>query len=452
MEIWYTLPMEKQFNLDKEQLNTILTKLTDGLLISDSSGNILFCNEAIASYYNLTRTKLLTMKNYDLLEQGLIDHSFTALVLSTKKPITYEQQCKSGEKLLNKTIPIFDQAGKVVYVVEQCYSVAALLFNSGIGPEEEAAAETLQAAGSAVEKAPPLAEFKSPAMEKLYSLADHMAPKNINILILGDSGTGKTQLAKRIHNNSARKYGPFITINCSTIPENLLESELFGYTKGAFSGANSSGKQGLVELANNGTLFLDEIGELPLGIQSKLLQLVQEKVFLPVGGVHPKQVDTRIIAATNRDLASQIAEGVFREDLYYRLAVVTITMPPLAGRKEDIHRLIKHFTNRFNIKHDMEVSFSRETIRRLCDYSYPGNIRELEHLIEFLILNAKEEYVTPYMLPANILHDEAALDPPEKMAEPPSPEDYHQVSTFDSFIEAQERGLIQSLYPQYGNS
>lgn len=446
----------------------VLNHLTDGIIVTDPDGMILFCNPIAASNYGVPKTKLTGSSIESLLEKGFIDQSFWSLAASTQKTITYEQICRSKKRLINKTIPVKNKKGHICYIIEQTYCVKELAFDSNSqisdSPVLAESAETQRHGHSD----PLMANFKSPAMIQVYHLADNMAPKNINILILGASGTGKTRLAKRIHDNSPRKKGPFITINCSTIPENLLESELFGYMKGAFSGASDRGKQGLVELSDGGTLFLDEIGEIPLSTQVKLLQLVQEKTYLPIGSIHPKQVDTRIIAATNKDLHQQVKNGVFREDLFYRLAVVTITMPSLGSRPEDIKRLLYHFTHIFNHKHNTDISFSKNTVELLTHYSWPGNIRELEHLVEFLILNASEEYITPYMLPANILNAsvlEKGKDTPKEtprhnngfIPEEPHPhldgvDEFDDFNSLQQFLEHCESIFIRKMHESYDTS
>lgn len=387
-----------------------LENLSDGILIVDRDKKIIWANTALCHYYHVPKAALIH-KSYDtLLENGNIEHSFADLTLSAAKSITYEQTAKNSDTFVCTTTPVTDPQKKVLFLIEQVRSVEELDFYSlsqklapALNPESRRVFHPVQ---------PPLTEFKSPVMQSIYQLADNMAPKNINILILGSSGTGKTQLAKRIHDNSARRGGPFITINCSAIPDNLIESELFGYSKGAFSGASSQGKQGLVEAADNGTLFLDEIGELPLSLQAKLLQFVQEKTYIPIGSLHEKQVDTRIIAATNKEIPTLIRENKFREDLYYRLSAVTIHMPPLKGRPEDIRQLIRHFCSLFNLKHETNVAFSTDAVEILSRYTWPGNIREMEHLIEFLILSCQGSYITTDMLPSNItaeVQGEAAL-------------------------------------------
>lgn len=449
-------------NFDFLQLQKLFNKLTDGIIITDPDGIVLFCNDTAAANYEISKYALIGSSINTLVEKQLIDQSFNQLSATTGKPVTYEQICKSKKQLINKTIPVFDKKNALEFIIEQTYSIEELAFETN-----DKISDSPVIKQAAVPQPPAIennliSEFKSKAMSQVYNLADNMAPKNINILILGPSGTGKSCLAKRIHDNSTRKNGPFITINCSTIPENLIESELFGYMKGAFSGASDRGKQGLVELADGGTLFLDEIGEIPLSLQAKLLQLVQDKTYLPVGGVQPKQVDTRIIAATNKHLFLQVKDGVFREDLYYRLAVVTITMPALKGRYEDIELLIHHFTHIFNHKHNTDTIFSKKTIELMLNYSWPGNIRELEHLIEFLILNADNGYITPQMLSTQIINESKQngngnITVPAFETRDTTPaysdlEYLDAVDSLDDYIESCESQLINHFYLDYNNS
>ncbi|AOY77866.1 sigma 54-interacting transcriptional regulator [Clostridium formicaceticum] len=235
---------------------------------------------------------------------------------------------------------------------------------------------------------------KSYEMKKIINLAIRIAKVDSTVFIHGQSGVGKGVLSKLIHNNSHRKDGPFIKIDCGSIPEQLLESELFGYEPGSFTGAEKGGKIGLVELANGGTLFLDEIGELPLNLQTKLLSVIQDREIFRVGGIKPIHVDIRIIAATNRDLKKMVENKKFREDLYYRLNVVPIKIPPLQERKEDIKPLIEKCLQNFNKKYKLNKQIEPKALRKLIDYNWPGNIRELNNIIEYLIVTTNSETIT----------------------------------------------------------
>lgn len=221
----------------------------------------------------------------------------------------------------------------------------------------------------------------SPAMKRIFQLVERVANTDATVLLEGESGTGKTVIARMIHHLSGRRNAPFIAVNCAAIPEQLLESELFGYEKGAFTGANTS-RQGKFEAANGGTIFLDEIGEISSSLQAKLLYVTQEKSFMRLGSNTPKQVDVRIISATNRGLKKMVEKGTFREDLYYRLNIVDIDIPALRERKEDIPLLVAEFLDKQRKRYQRDYEISQELIRILMEYPWPGNVRELENAVE----------------------------------------------------------------------
>ncbi len=235
----------------------------------------------------------------------------------------------------------------------------------------------------------------SDSMMAVIDLALRVAATDSTILLNGESGVGKSLLAKTIHRSSERKNKPLLQINCAAIPESLIESELFGYEPGSFTGADSKGKSGLLEMAQGGTVFLDEISELPLHLQSKLLGVIQDKEFFRVGGRQVQKVDIRLIAATNKDLAELVSAGRFREDLYYRLNVVPITLPPLRERKEDIPPLVQHFTEKYNRRYNSYKKFSESLINQMVGMTWKGNIRELENVVERSIVTTSGDYITP---------------------------------------------------------
>jgi transcriptional regulator with PAS, ATPase and Fis domain len=239
-------------------------------------------------------------------------------------------------------------------------------------------------------------------MQELLALALRLAQVDSTILILGESGVGKDVNAKLVHKYSKRKEGPFVTVNCSAIPENLLESELFGYERGAFTGANREGKIGLFELADNGTLFLDEISELPLPFQAKLLRAIQEREIMPVGSSKPRSVNIRILVATNRNLEALVKEGKFREDLYFRLNVVPLYIWPLRERRQDIIPLTYTFRDKFCRAYGLKKDFIPEVLGIFLEYNWPGNIRELENLVERLLVTSPGEWITLADLPPGL--------------------------------------------------
>jgi DNA-binding NtrC family response regulator len=233
----------------------------------------------------------------------------------------------------------------------------------------------------------------SPQILRVFEVLEKVIPTRSNILILGESGTGKGLIAEIVHCNSQRKDRPFISINCSAIPENLLESELFGYRKGAFTGA-ASDKKGLITMADQGTLFLDEIGDMPLGLQAKILKVLESGEVLPVGETKSKFVDVRLVAATNKNLEEQIEKGLFREDLYYRLNVIEVKIPPLRERKEDIEVLARHFVEKYSRENQKKVAgITEEAMDVLTQYPWPGNIRELRNIVERAVVLAGSEKI-----------------------------------------------------------
>jgi len=240
---------------------------------------------------------------------------------------------------------------------------------------------------------------KSPSMEVVQHQMEKVAPSKAAVLLLGESGTGKTLVARILHDLSTRSASAFVKINCASLPENLLESELFGYEKGAFTGAVRS-KAGRVEEADGGTIFLDEIGELTLPLQSKLLRFLQEKEFERLGSTATRRVDVRVLAATNRDLAAGVAEGTFREDLYYRLNVFPIHVPPLRERKDDIPDLLRHFVEKISQEYGRNVGISKPAMAVLTKYDWPGNVREMENLIERLVIMADGDEIDASLLPS----------------------------------------------------
>ena len=258
------------------------------------------------------------------------------------------------------------------------------------------------------------------------------------VLIVGESGVGKTLLAQKIHERSARKHEKLYKLNCGAIPESLIESELFGYEEGSFSGARKGGKKGILEQAHKGTLFLDEIGELPLHLQVKLLHILQDRTFQRIGGTRDIVVDVRIIAATNKDLGQMVKEKRFREDLYYRLHVLPIEIPPLRARKEDIYPLIIFFLNKFNQKYNSSYELDPRTISILLDYAWPGNIRELENVIERLIVTADSQVITPELLPTNLFTEQNSKQVKEM--------------SLKDCLEEREKEIILTMYAKYKSS
>jgi DNA-binding NtrC family response regulator len=252
---------------------------------------------------------------------------------------------------------------------------------------------------------------RSERMQAIFNLVDQVAPARSTVLITGESGTGKELIAKAIHEQSPRAARPFVTVNSSNIPSELLESELFGHTRGAFTGAVAA-KKGLFEVADGGSIFLDEIGDIPPETQARLLRVIQEREFTPLGDTTPRRVDVRIIAATNIDLKEAVRQGAFREDLYYRLAVVPIELPPLRERREDILQLAQHFIHKYNEENGRAISdqLAPDVLALLEAYSWPGNVRQLENIVERAVVIARGNEVTRQCLPTDITDPQKVLE------------------------------------------
>ncbi len=290
---------------------------------------------------------------------------------------------------------------------------------------------------------------RSEKMDEIFRLIERIAPARSTVLITGESGTGKELVAKAIHQSSQRSENPFVPVNCSNIPSDLLESELFGHTKGAFTGAVAA-KKGLFEVADTGTIFLDEIGDLRPEIQVRLLRVIQEREFTPLGETSPVSVDVRIVAATNVDLKEAVKSGVFREDLYYRLSVVPIELPALRERKEDILPLAKHFIQKYNEENAREIStnLSLEVLTLLEAYYYPGNVRELENVIERAVVIAPTDEITKDCLRPEVLNPELARDMIRNSSGTSASIDISQGLTFYDEVKNFEIDLIQRALTQ----
>ncbi len=277
----------------------------------------------------------------------------------------------------------------------------------------------------------------SPKIKRIHKLINQIGPSESTVLITGESGTGKELAANAIHQASLRADKPYIRINCAAIPEGLMESELFGHEKGAFTGAHSR-KPGKFEMADTGTLLLDEIGDLPMGLQAKLLRVLQEGECERVGGVQTIKVDVRILCSTAKDLAIEVQEGRFRQDLYYRLGVIPLTMPPLRERREDIPVLTKHFLHEFSKKRGIALEMSPDAMRCLLDYDFPGNVRELKNIIERASVLAPESIITVDDLPADLRHGTVA-------------EDTRPVALSQALAETEKQCLLNALALTKGN-
>lgn len=321
--------------------------------------------------------------------------------MKTKTIQSAEQTYPNGKTVFTRAKPIFDEGGNLYRIICNSRDISELVEMKHKLLHANSLIHQKEHEGHTPEK--PVVFHKlitqSENMMSVIEMATKVAPMDSSIFIHGESGVGKGILARIIHELSPRKNKNFVQVNCGAIPPNLIESELFGYEAGAFTGANKQGKTGLVEIAHGGTLFLDEIGEMPMDLQVKILHLVQEKTFKKVGGTKEKQVDIRIISATNRNVKQMIEEKMFRQDLYYRLHVVPIPIPPLRERKTDILLLADRFLDKFNKKYAQSIMLDENSRLILQLHDWPGNVRELENVMEQIVVTARNPVVSMEDLP-----------------------------------------------------
>lgn len=418
------------------ELRTIYEKYADDtIFITDKTGQVIFTGAHVAKNCGFESGAFIGKNVYDLERDGIFYPSVSVKVIETKQPQVVIQQTRLGQQMVAIGTPIFNEKGELqkVITISKDFSPQIKLASMLLVMEDEQRLVKDERCESVV--------TCNNEMFSVVALAKLVASVDSTVLIHGETGTGKDVIAKLIYSLSKRSNKPFVKVNCGAIADNLVESELFGYVRGSFTGANKEGKIGLIEAANKGTLFLDEVSELPLNQQVKLLQVLQERQMTRVGGTNPINLDIRIIAATNRDLEKMVKDKQFRGDLYYRLNVVPIKIPPLRERKDDIPLLAKHFLETFNKEYGKEKHLSKDVLQYLCDYTWPGNVRELENVIERLVVTSKGALIETEQLPENIINDsnENALS-------------IRRIIKLKSAIEQTEKTLISMVMSECGNT
>lgn len=361
----------------------------DEIFVTDEQGIVVRVNSTCERHYQLSANDLVGKHVRELQKEGVFYPSATLEVIEKQEPIELVQITKSGEYLHVRTRPVFDEQGNLRRVISYSRDLTELYQLRKKVEEMENQLKTYKRELRETYEHEGLI-FKSTAMQKIVATIKKVSAVDSTVLVLGETGVGKSRLVRYLHELSPRKNEMFYEINCAALPTNLIESELFGYTSGSFTGANRDGKKGILELAHKGTLFLDEIGEMPLEIQAKLLQVLQEKTFRPVGGRELKKVDIRLVAATNRDLAEMVKQGTFRKDLYYRLNVIPIHIPPLRERTEDILPLVYHYLKHFNEKYGRRVKLAPTILQRFVEYVWEGNNREIENIVERIVITSDD--------------------------------------------------------------
>ncbi|ATJ84345.1 sigma-54 interaction domain-containing protein [Halomonas beimenensis] len=378
-------------------LRTIIETAHDHFFVVDADGRVLDVSPAAAAVYGMSREALCRTTVQALEAQGVLKPSVSLEVMRTGKPAQLMQETGTGRRVVAQAHPVF-RAGRLAAVVSRSMDLTDLqLLQEEYALLQQRFSDHLRRSGVADE--PGLEtelddlEVRSGVMREIALLIRRVAPTEATVLMLGESGVGKTAFARQLHRWSPRREGPFIDVNCGAIPESLFESEMFGYRHGAFSGAAPGGKAGLMEQAEGGTLFLDEIGELPLPMQTKLLKVIQDGTVTRLGDTRPRQLDFRLVVATNQDLARRVEAGLFRLDLYYRLNVIPVTLPPLRERREDIPGLVERQLERLNRRYGRHKIIAREAWQELMGRDWPGNVRELENWLERAWLSAPDDVI-----------------------------------------------------------
>ena len=388
------------------EMDDIFEAIYDGLLITDGDGSVLRTNSSWEKISGLHNDDVIGKKVTELENEGYCSKSAALMAIEQKETVNIQYKLYTGREVLSSATPIFGDDGNVSMVVVNVRDLTDIRrltqqLEKSKKLTEEYQNKLKELRTQIFKHDDIIAESKS--MKEVLDLAMRVANVDASVLITGETGVGKEVVAKFIHNHSERRSkGLFLKINCGAIPENLLETELFGYESGAFTGASSGGKPGLFEAAEGGTIILDEIGELSLNLQVKLLRAIQEREITRVGAVKPKKIDIRVIAITNRDLKKMTEDGTFRKDLYFRLNVVPIHISSLRERKHDILHLINFFLGKFNLAYNKNVYLSRVVIDHLISYEWPGNIRELSNIIERLVVVIPHDEIVPEDLPDSL--------------------------------------------------
>ncbi|MDR1797089.1 MAG: sigma 54-interacting transcriptional regulator [Clostridiales Family XIII bacterium] len=426
------------------ELQEIIENSFDGILVTDGKGNVLLMNDSYVRNTNLQREELMGHNMREFINPVWMKDSVALMVIEQRRAISMHHTTRHGKNIMVTGVPIFDEKERIKKVVLNSRDISEIYELR----EELSKAKEMERLFFDASREPD--DLVSPGMgeivaadqktRQLFQIGEKIANFNTTVLITGESGAGKDVLANFIHKSSAlRSANPFIAVNCGAIPENLMESELFGYEEGAFTGAVRGGKVGLIEAAEGGTLFLDEISELDLNLQVKLLRALETTSIMRLGSQKIIPVDFRVIAATNKDLKEQVAAGLFREDLYYRLSVIGIEIPPLRERPKDIDMLTIRFLRHYNKLYGLDKKITYEVLKMLEEYPWPGNIRELKNVIENMVVLSNNEYLQLDDLPW--ISGDLARRAEEKRG-----------GTLQEQMEAYEREVLRNAQRKYGSS
>ena len=431
---------QKASDQTMNDLLEIVENSFDGILVADGEGNVQFANGA---YEKNTGIKLVDIVGHnirELINPVWMKTSIILLAIEQRKPVSMHHVTQNDKRIIVTGTPIFDEHNDIKRVVvntrdiSEIYHLQQELYSAKKMAEmiqEQSDAEKEDDDGGIV--------ILNSRMRRIYDLTEKICNFNATVLITGESGVGKELVARSLHDKSImRKDKKFVAVNCGAIPENLLESELFGYVEGAFTGAAKGGKAGLFEAANGGTVFLDEVGELSLNLQVKLLRALESRTITRVGSSEEIHLDINVVAATNRNLEKAVADGTFREDLYYRLNVISIEIPPLKERKDEIAPLAFKFVKQYNKQYGIDKKLKYEVIRELEEYDWPGNIRQLKNVIERMVVVSDGDYIEIPDLPW--------------LASSDNSESYNEHLSLQSQLNEFEREILKKAKEKYGSS
>ena len=427
------------------ELDAIIDSSSDGLWICDADARVIRINPASERINNIKAAEVVGKDMRELLDQGFIDRS-AALEALTSRSVVSQLQNRQGRRLISTGTPVLDANGAVIRVVVSERDVTEIDNLQRELEEQEALRDQFRSHMLELQQADLASRSviaRSPAMVNALKQALRVSAVNSSVLILGESGVGKGLIAELIHKNSSRADKPLIEINCGAIPESLIESELFGYEKGAFTGAQTSGKPGYLEVADGGILFLDEIAELPQSAQVKLLRFLENGRVVRLGGTMARALDVRILAATHRNLDEMVKQGTFRLDLYYRLNVIPIQVPALRERKDCILPLIRHYMDLFGARDSLRKRLTRAAQDALLAFDYPGNVRQLMNICERLVVMSETDLIDVKDLPAEV----AALGP----GSGESDDSWAEELTLQQTMESIERTVLQKALAKHGN-
>ncbi len=441
----------KQLKENEEMLNLAIDNSVDSFSIADGEGRFLKVNDTFTHYTGISKEEMEGSNTKDLIADGSYGpDSAIILAIKERKRVAVLQvgrtrafarknsdKSKTEDEAIAISTPIFDSDGKIKYVVSNARFLGELELLKQYLNDTQYAGDQEQL------KNHKKMIWKSAEMKRILNLVKVIAPTDSSVMISGETGTGKSMLARYIHEQSRRSDKAFVEINCAAIPDNLIESELFGYESGAFTGANAKGKKGLMEIADGGTLFLDEIGDMPLNLQAKLLQSLQNRTITRVGGEKLIKIDIRLITATNMNLEEMMKDGRFRSELYYRINVVPVYLPCLKDRREDFNLIVDVSMDRYTTQYGKKVILSQEARKAMEEYSWPGNIRELENTVERLVVTNQGGIVTPVDLPSAIIKESSQYGGGVVI---------DNIIPLKKAMEETEKQLISAAYMKYGSS